>query len=73
MSMSVNQTLMTVINTATISSVHFSAAVRKDSLFLVMETLAQMSMNVFWSCTTVSKDVLIPLEDIDAHATLDMN
>ena len=73
MSMSVNQTLMTVINAATIPWVHLCAAVWKGSLFLVMEALAQMSMNVFWTCTTVSKDVLIPSEDTDAHATLDMN
>lgn len=73
MSMSVNQTLMTVINAATIPWVHFCATVRKGSPSLVMEELAQMSMNVFWTCTTVSKDVLMPSEDIDAHATLDMN
>lgn len=73
MSMSVNQMLMTVSNAATIPWVHLCVAVRKGSLFLAMEALAQMSMNVFWTCTTVSKDVLIPLEDIDALATLDMN
>ena len=71
--MSVNQTLMTVINAATIPWVHFSAAVWEGSLFLVTEALAQMSMNVFWTCTTVNKDVLISLEGIDAHAILDMN
>ena len=72
MSTSVNLTIMAVINNVLIPWAPFSVAVMKVSLWLAMDLLAQMSMNALPARITVSRGVLISLEDFGAFAILDM-
>ena len=52
--------------------VHFSVAVMKDILCLVMENPVKILMSVLQTCMTVSKVVPIRLEALSAHVLLDM-
>ena len=65
---------MTVTRFVPMSWAHLSVVAVKAILWLVKEVVpVSTSTSVPWTCITVNRDVRIPLEDLDAHVSMDMN